>query len=126
MAGDPPLDQVVTRTFEAGVRGHAGDALLERRRVPCRTTTTTSCSSPTEQTGFGYFKNFGETRRQGVELGVNGHRRTFDFGAGYTWLDATYPQRRDRERRRATAPTTAGGAGLRGRRSTSRPAIASR
>ena len=43
------------------------------------------------QTGFGYFKNFGSTRRQGVELG---HRRPatgrLSGGAGYTWLDATF------------------------------------
>ena len=30
LAGDPPLNQVVTRTFEAGVRGDARTGLLER------------------------------------------------------------------------------------------------
>ena len=43
-----------------------------------------------QQDGFGYFKNFGETRRQGVELGINSRKGKFDFGANYTWLDATY------------------------------------
>ena len=44
-----------------------------------------------EQTGFGYFRNFGETRRQGIELGVNGARSAAStFGAGYTFLDATF------------------------------------
>jgi outer membrane receptor protein involved in Fe transport len=89
MAGDPPLDQVVTRTTELGVRGkvagvswhggffHAGnddDILFVM----------------SDQTGFGYFRNFGETRRQGIELGLNGQRGRVSFGAGYTFLDATF------------------------------------
>src|SRR4029434_9798114 len=43
-----------------------------------------------EQTGFGYFRNFGETRRQGIELGINGQIGRVAFGAGYTFLDATF------------------------------------
>jgi outer membrane receptor protein involved in Fe transport len=43
-----------------------------------------------EQTGFGYFRNFGQTRRQGIELGLNGQRGRVSFGAGYTFLDATF------------------------------------
>jgi outer membrane receptor protein involved in Fe transport len=42
------------------------------------------------QTGFGYFKNFGETRRLGVELGVSGHVGRVRAGGGYTWMAATY------------------------------------
>ena len=44
MAGDPPLDQVVTRTFEAGVRGERGRRQLERVASSARATTTTSSS----------------------------------------------------------------------------------
>ncbi|HEY7057898.1 MAG TPA: TonB-dependent receptor, partial [Vicinamibacterales bacterium] len=43
-----------------------------------------------EQTGFGYFKNFGETRRQGVELGVGSRLGRATIGAGYTFLRATF------------------------------------
>ena len=44
-----------------------------------------------EQTGFGYFRNFGETRRQGLELGAERPRRTASRSArGYTFLDATF------------------------------------
>ncbi len=42
------------------------------------------------QTGFGYFKNFGSTRRQGLELGVNRRKGRWSGGAGYTWLAATF------------------------------------
>ena len=43
-----------------------------------------------EQTGFGYFKNFGETRRQGFELGATGRVGRVTLGGGYTYLDATF------------------------------------
>src|SRR5262249_33752495 len=42
------------------------------------------------QTGFGYFKNFGETRRQGVEADLSARIRRVTLGGGYTFLDAMY------------------------------------
>ena len=72
MAGDPPLGQVITRTLEAGLRGGTGSSarfswnagvFVSRNRNDML-----FVASP--QTGFGYFKNFGETRRQGFELGA--------------------------------------------------------
>jgi outer membrane receptor protein involved in Fe transport len=42
------------------------------------------------QSGFGYFRNFGKTRRQGLELGLGGKLDKLNLGAQYTWLDATY------------------------------------
>jgi len=43
-----------------------------------------------EQTGFGYFRNFGQTRRQGVEFGASGRTSRFTLGTGYTFLRATF------------------------------------
>ena len=41
--------------------------------------------------GFGYFKNFGKTRRQGIELGAGMQlARGLTAGANYTFLDATF------------------------------------
>jgi outer membrane receptor protein involved in Fe transport len=90
MAGDPPLNQVVTRTFEAGLRGtptphvrwNAGLFRAENR--------DDILFVADNQAGYGYFKNFGETRRQGLELGANGSVGQLTLGAQYTWLDATY------------------------------------
>ena len=42
------------------------------------------------QTGFGYFKNFGGTRRQGIELGLSANKGRVTGGVGYTSLDATF------------------------------------
>ena len=43
-----------------------------------------------DTSGFGFFQNFGKTRRQGAEAGVRTHLGAFDIGANYTYLDATY------------------------------------
>jgi outer membrane receptor protein involved in Fe transport len=89
MAGDPPLDQVVTRTLESGVRGrqaglswNAGVFRAENRDDILFVTA--------EQTGYGYFRNFGRTRRQGLELGATRQLGRVTVGAGYTFLSATY------------------------------------
>jgi outer membrane receptor protein involved in Fe transport len=90
MAGDPPLKQVVTRTFDAGVRGghetrwnwSAGWFRAENRND--------ILFVASNQTGFGYFKNFGRTRRQGLEADINSRIGRFTLGGGYTFLDATY------------------------------------
>jgi outer membrane receptor protein involved in Fe transport len=89
MAGDPPLDQVVTRTVEAGVRG-------SRRGVEWSAGVFRAQNRDdilfvmSEQTGFGYFKNFGRTRRQGVELSANTRIGRATIGTGYTFLRATF------------------------------------
>jgi outer membrane receptor protein involved in Fe transport len=43
-----------------------------------------------EQTGFGYFLNFGRTRRDGVELELSHDWRQWSLGSNYTFLNATY------------------------------------
>ncbi|MCC7010513.1 MAG: TonB-dependent receptor [Acidobacteria bacterium] len=89
MAGDPPLDQVVTRTWEGGARGaYRGiDWSAGVFRADNRDDILFVLS---DQTGFGYFKNFGETRRKGLELGAHSRIGRVTIGAGYTFLSATY------------------------------------
>jgi outer membrane receptor protein involved in Fe transport len=89
MAGDPPLDQVVTRTWEAGARG-------DYRGINWTAAVFRSDNHDdilfvlSDQTGFGFFKNFGETRRKGLELGTHSRINRITVGAGYTFLSATY------------------------------------
>lgn len=89
MAGDPPLSQVVTRTLDTGVRGHAHGVAWNAAyfRAANRDDILFVQS---EQTGFGYFENFGRTRREGVELGARTRAGRADVGAGYTFLSATF------------------------------------
>lgn len=90
MAGDPPLQQVVTRTFEAGLRG--GQESRVRWNVGWFRGENRNdiLFVASEQTGFGYFKNFGKTRRQGLEADINARIGRFSVGGGYTFLAATY------------------------------------
>ena len=93
MAGDPPLDQVVTRTLELGLRGTGGSALQWNAGVFSAQNENDILFVADNQAGFGYFKNFGKTRRQGLELGLAGKTGKLSWGAQYTWLDATYASR---------------------------------
>jgi outer membrane receptor protein involved in Fe transport len=90
MAGDPPLDQVVTRTVEAGARGLLAKRLAWNIGVFRADNRDDILFVADDTSGFGYFKNFGKTRRQGVELGVNSQLGPVYLGANYTYLDATY------------------------------------
>jgi outer membrane receptor protein involved in Fe transport len=94
LVGDPPLKQVVTRTLEAGLRG----SMLDKRENNLRWSAGWFRAEnyndllfvSSQQTGFGYFLNFGKTLRQGAEISVSGKFRHFTLGGNYTFLDATY------------------------------------
>ena len=90
LAGDPPLNQVVTHTWEAGVRGGSGPGFNWSVGAFRSENHNDILFVTSEQTGFGYFKNFAETRRQGVEVNMNGRISRVTVGGGYTFLDATY------------------------------------
>ena len=113
MAGDPPLDQVVTRSWEAGARG-------AYRRVNWNAGVFRSDNHDdilfvlSDQTGFGYFRNFGETRRKGLELGAHSQIGRITVGAGYTLLAATYESDEtvNGESNSSNAEAEAGEAGL--------------
>jgi len=90
MAGDPPLKQVLTRTAEVGVRGGAAAGVQWNGAVFSARNRDDLLFVADNQAGFGYFKNFGQTRRRGLELGLNGRVNAFNLGAQYTLLDATF------------------------------------
>ena len=90
LVGDPPLKQVVTRTFEAGVRGTMENNLHWSAGWFRGENSNDLLFVASEQTGFGYFLNFGKTLRQGAEASVSGRIKHFTLGGNYTFLDATY------------------------------------
>lgn len=90
MAGDPPLDQVVTRTIEAGARGLLAKRIAWNIGVFRANNRDDILFVADDTSGFGYFKNFGKTRRQGVELGMTSQLGPVYAGLNYTYLDATY------------------------------------
>ena len=90
LVSDPPLKQVVTRTLEAGVRGTLENNLRWSAGWFRGENYNDLLFVASEQTGFGYFTNFGQTRRQGVEANISGRIKHFTLGGNYTLLDATY------------------------------------
>jgi outer membrane receptor protein involved in Fe transport len=90
MAGDPPLNQVVTKTWEAGLRGKYGQNFSWNGTVFQSNNHNDIQFVAAGSTGQGYFRNFGETRRRGFEGSMFGSLDKFNFGANYTYLNAEY------------------------------------
>ena len=116
LAGDPPLAQVVARTWEGGVR--SGHGVFNWTAGFFRGTNSNDLLFvASTQTGFGYFRNFGETRRQGIELGANAHAGRLTAGAGYSFIAATYQSTETLDGSSNSSNSTAasgGGKGLEG------------
>src|SRR5215510_14887159 len=93
MAGDPPLDQVATRTIEAGFRSGQENRVNWNLGWFRAENSHDILFVSSTQTGFGYFKNFGKTLRQGLELDVSSWVGRASIGANYTFLDATFQSR---------------------------------
>lgn len=90
LVSDPPLKQVVAKTVEVGVR-NAGEGRLRWDVDYFRSENHNDLLFvASEQTGFGYFTNFGQTRREGVEVSLGAQIRKLTVGGNYTFLNATY------------------------------------
>jgi outer membrane receptor protein involved in Fe transport len=90
LVSDPPLKQVVAHTFEAGLRS-ASESRLNWSVGWYRARNTDDLlfvSSP--QANNGYFRNFGETQREGVTVDLSGRIGKFEIGGDYTYIQATY------------------------------------
>lgn len=89
---DPPLRQVVARTFELGASGRwqasgwAAQWLLSGYRAENRDEIRRVASGVR---GRAYFANLGETRRQGIELSVTAQRKGLRVAATYAFSDVT-------------------------------------
>lgn len=90
-AGDPPLKQVITRTIEGGFRGAVMAGAIHWNLDAFRADNHRDILFVADDpSGFGYFRNFGKTRRQGIEAGIEWGTQTVHLSAHYTFLDATY------------------------------------
>ena len=89
-AGDPPLNQVVAKTFEGGLRGKLTQdigwtfsAYRAQNHDDIQFISSTT-------TGAGFFDNVGKTRRQGIDSSINGRLDKFSWNLGYSFVKATY------------------------------------
>lgn len=95
MAGDPPLDMVVSKTFEGGVRGKVMNGIGYSASLYRTENTNDIQFIAANSSGAGYFDNVGKTRRLGLDLGLNGEIGKFRWYAGYSYVKATYQSRFD-------------------------------
>jgi outer membrane receptor protein involved in Fe transport len=88
LVSDPFLEQVVTRTVEAGLRG--GGKTLNWHAGAFRSTNYDDILFVSTSTSAGFFTNFGRTRRQGLELDLGGAGGGWDWRVDYSLVDATF------------------------------------
>ncbi len=89
MAGDPPLSQVVTKTIELGLRGSLAGLRWSAGLFRADNHDDILFVAD-DQSGFGYFRNVDKTRREGIELGLDGQHDALSFGLHYTYLTASF------------------------------------
>ena len=90
LVSDPPLKQVVSRTLEVGIRSNDSLSLHWSADYFFGQNYNDLLFVASEQTGFGYFLNFGRTRRDGLELEISQDWRHWSAGSNYTFMNATY------------------------------------
>jgi outer membrane receptor protein involved in Fe transport len=89
---DPPLEKVVSKTFEVGARGKwnsssTWSAALYRTNLD---NDIQFISSGAGASNAGFFANVGRTRRQGVELTATTRIGALSLAARYSYIDATF------------------------------------
>jgi len=89
---DPPLEQVVTESWEAGFRGRLNPLINwqvggfhTRSKDDILFISTGGVSS-----NEGFFDNIGDTRRLGMELGLDGRWDKLDWSLNYAFVHATF------------------------------------
>ncbi|MDO9712504.1 TonB-dependent receptor [Paracraurococcus lichenis] len=92
---DPALKQVVSRTWEGGLRGTLPRAWLGGRTTWNLGLFRTDLSDDillvqSEIQGRGFFQNAGDTRRQGIEAGLAWRTERLAIALDYALIDATF------------------------------------
>jgi iron complex outermembrane receptor protein len=94
LVADPPLQQVVAHTIEAGLRGSssfaAGPTIAWKAGYFHTESTNDIVSLASTITGRGYFANVPATLRQGVEASALLRWGNLSAYANYAFIDATY------------------------------------
>lgn len=98
LVADPPLEQVVSKSWEIGLRGHVAtfgrDHAVSWSVTGFHTKNEDDIISIADEdsAGRGFFDNIGETRRRGVELALQYRNRSLFTYASYTFTDATFQE----------------------------------
>ncbi|WP_461481366.1 TonB-dependent receptor [Porticoccus sp.] len=96
---DPPLDDVVARTIEAGFRGQNGSinwnagAFYTQLKDDLFFFPDVEDDVSDPRLTLGNFDNIDKTARAGLELAVNGHQERLRWFANYAYIRATFEDR---------------------------------
>ena len=100
MADDPPLDDVVAKTYEVGARGQLTENLSWNSAIyHAMNHDDLMFINTNALNGLGYFDNVGRTQREGLDIGLNGSlmnffespiANKFTFATSYSYVNATY------------------------------------
>ncbi len=94
LASDPPLQQVVTGTWEVGVRGKPDFSFVHNVNWNVGAFRADNRNDilfvSSVELGTGYFQNFARTRREGLDASLDGRFGRVTWGLDYTFLEATY------------------------------------
>jgi outer membrane receptor protein involved in Fe transport len=91
MADDPPLKQVIAKTYDFGARGYFTDSIKWNASIyhTMNHRDIQFLRAP-DMFNHGYFANVGRTERQGLDLGLAGQLEQFKWNASYSFIRATY------------------------------------
>ena len=93
LASDPPLQQVISKTFEVGARGTVADAgrgTFGYDLSVYRTNSENDIYGISTSLASGYFQNVGSTRREGGDLNLSYQAGTLSAYLQYSYLKATF------------------------------------
>jgi iron complex outermembrane receptor protein len=85
---DPPLNDVIAKSFELGVRGFISE--LNYSLGLFNTTNTDDILFQTTGRSTGLFANVDKTRRSGVETSLRGKTQSIDWVFSYSYINATF------------------------------------
>jgi outer membrane receptor protein involved in Fe transport len=94
LSSDPPLQQVVSGTWEAGLRGKPEVSFIHNLSWNAGAFRGDNRNDilfvSSVELGTGYFQNFAKTRREGFDADLSGGFGRVTWGLDYTFLVATY------------------------------------
>jgi outer membrane receptor protein involved in Fe transport len=91
MADDPPLKQVVAKTYDFGVRGDLTESIKWNASIyQANNHNDIQFIRAPGSTSLGYYSNVGQTLRQGLDLGLSGQMDKFRWNTSYSFIRATF------------------------------------
>jgi outer membrane receptor protein involved in Fe transport len=91
MADDPPLKQVVAKTYDFGVRGDLTESIKWNASLyQANNHNDIQFIRAPGSSSRGYYSNVGQTLRQGLDLGLSGQMDKFRWTTSYSYIRATF------------------------------------